>query len=63
MCGCIVYICMCFALSGSTVDSDLDYEPGELSGSDSAPIGCMTLWASRANLEGIGIGGDVLTLD
>lgn len=45
------------------MDSDLDYEPGELSGSDSAPIGCVTLWASRANLEGIGIGGDVLTLD
>lgn len=46
MCGCTVYICMCFALTGSPLDSDLDYEPGELSGSDSASIRCGTLWAS-----------------
>lgn len=43
MCGCIVYICMCFALTGSMVDSDLDYEEGELSGSESASICCVTL--------------------
>lgn len=68
MCGCIVYICICFALTGSMVDSDLDYEPGELRGSDSASIRCVTLgWSASlsgpccANLEGIGIGGDVLT--
>lgn len=50
------------------VDSDLDYEPGELRGTDSASIRCVTLgWSASlsgprcANLEGIEIGGDVLT--
>lgn len=50
VCVCMMYVCMYFALTGSMVDSDLHYEPGEQSSSDSASISCVTLGGQLPSL-------------